>query len=130
MRLEAQLADVRALRAASAMEYCDHLQSSGMMPDFPDISSESNLQPFTWTGGEDIPDRYFRLPADNHAAMDRGEQEATPAAAKHAVISDPTARTGGENCLSNFGENTDTPSPQLSMISKSRVGSVLIPSLG
>ena len=39
MGLKARLADARALRAASAMEYCDYLQSSSMMPDFPDLSS-------------------------------------------------------------------------------------------
>ena len=82
MRLKARLAKVCTLRAASAMEYCDHPQSSGMMPDFPDISS---IQPtLTWTGGRDIPDCYFGLPADSHAAIDVGEPEETQA--KNAVI--------------------------------------------
>ena len=54
MLLEARLADVRALRAASTMEYCDSLLSPGIMPDFQDISNPT----FTWTGGEDIPDCY------------------------------------------------------------------------
>ena len=54
MQLKARLAYACALRAASAMEYCDYLLSSGMMTHFPDISS---LQPtFTWTGGEDTPE--------------------------------------------------------------------------
>ena len=75
--------------------------------------------------GEDIPDSYFRLPEDSHAAIERGDQEATPA--KH-VISDPTpARTGGENCLSDFCRNTDTPSTQLRMVSEARAESVIIP---
>ena len=120
MRVEARLTDARALRAASAMEYCDSLQSSSMMPDFQDISSLQ--QTFTWTGGGDTPDSYFKLLADSHAAIDSGEQEATPA--NHAVISDQTtARTGGENGLSDFGENTDTPSTQLRMVSDARVES-------
>ena len=41
-----------------------------------------------------------------------GEPEVTPA--MHAVISGPTsARTGGEICFSNFGENMTTLSMQL-----------------
>ena len=36
MRLEARLADVRTLRAASAMEYCNYLLSPDMMPYFLD----------------------------------------------------------------------------------------------
>ena len=32
MRLNAQLADARALRAASAMDYCDYLQSRSLHP--------------------------------------------------------------------------------------------------
>ena len=48
MLLEARLAYVRALRAASTLEYSDQLQSSGMMPDFPDISSPQPT--FRWTG--------------------------------------------------------------------------------
>ena len=55
-----------------------------------------------------------------------GEQEATPA--KHAIISGPTsARTGQENCLSDFGANTTTPSMQLWMDSEATVERVLIP---
>ena len=61
-----------------------------------------------------------------HGAIDTGEPEATPV--KHAVISRPmSARTGWENCLSNFGENTTTPSTALRMDSEARVQSVLIP---
>ena len=54
MRLEARLADVCALRAASAVDYCDYLQSPGMRPCFPDDFSQ--MQTFTWTGGEYTPD--------------------------------------------------------------------------
>ena len=54
MPLEALLADVRALRADSAMEYCNYLRSPGMKSYFQDIFG---LQPtFTWSCGEDIPD--------------------------------------------------------------------------
>ena len=43
-----------------------------------------------------------------------GELEETPVI--HAVISDPTSsRTGGEICLSNFGENATTLSTKLCM---------------
>ena len=51
-----------------------------------------------------------------------GEPEAN--LVKHAVISGPT---GGESYLSNFGENTTTPSTQLRMDSEARAESVLIP---
>ena len=47
MQLDAQLADVRALRAAPAMQYCNHLLSPSMMPDFQDISSPQPM--FIWT---------------------------------------------------------------------------------
>ena len=49
-----RLADVRALRAASAMGYCNHLRSPGMMlqADFPDIYSPHPT--LTWTSREDI----------------------------------------------------------------------------
>ena len=50
MRLNAQLADARALRAASEAEYCDYLQSPSMMPCSPDDFSQ--MQTFTWTGWE------------------------------------------------------------------------------
>ena len=46
-RLEARLADVRALRAASAVEYYDYLQSPGMIPGFPDEFGQ--MPTFTWT---------------------------------------------------------------------------------
>ena len=47
--------------------------------------------------------------------MDMGEPEETPAPAMHAEISGPTpARTCGEICFSDFGENVTTPSMQLS----------------
>ena len=127
MPLQARLADDRALNAASAMEYCNYLQSFGMISYFQDISS---LQPTT-------PDVYMdrrgghsklllTLPADSHAAIDSGELQVTPA--KHAVISDPTpAQTGGKTCLSDFGENTDTPSTQLRMFSEAMAENVLIP---
>ena len=96
MRLKAQLADDHALSAASAMEYCDYLQSSGMMPDIQDISS---LQPtfcMDWQGGHS---RHLLQTAGGQPCRYRlGEQEETPV--KHAVISDPTpARTGGESYL-------------------------------
>ena len=39
-QLNSRLADARALRAASAVEYCDYLQSPGMMPCFPDDFSQ------------------------------------------------------------------------------------------
>ena len=48
MRLNARLADARALRAASAVESCDYLQSPGMTPCFPDDFSQ--MPTFTWTG--------------------------------------------------------------------------------
>ena len=54
MRLNARLADARALRSASAKEYCDYLQSPCMMSCFPDDFSQ--MPTFTWTGGEYIPD--------------------------------------------------------------------------
>ena len=50
MRLNARLADARALRAASATENCDYLQSPGMTPCFPDDFSQ--MPTFTWTGWE------------------------------------------------------------------------------
>ena len=50
MRLNAQLADARARRAASVAEYCDYLQSPGMTPCFPDDFSQ--MPTFTWTGWE------------------------------------------------------------------------------
>ena len=53
-------------------------------------------------------------PADSYAAIDMGKQEVTPV--MHAVISGSTsARTDGEICFSNFGENMSTPSVQLRM---------------
>ena len=54
MRVEARLADARALCAVSAVEYCDYLQSPGMMPCCLDDFSQ--MQTFTWTGREYIPD--------------------------------------------------------------------------
>ena len=82
MRLNPRLADARAQRAASAAEYCDYLQLPCMTPCFPDDFSQ--MPTFTWTGGRDIPDCYFGLPADSHAAIDVGEPEETQA--KNAVI--------------------------------------------
>ena len=67
---------------------------------------------------------YYRLPADSYAAIDMGEPKATPA--MHSVNSySTTARTGGEIYLSNFLENTTTPSTQLCMNSEA-MESVLI----
>ena len=59
MRLNARLADARALRAASAVEYCDYLQSPGMMPCFPDDFSQ--MQTFTWSCGMDRRGVHSRL---------------------------------------------------------------------
>ena len=44
MRLNPRLGDACALRAAFAMEYCDYLQSPGMMPCFPDDFSPMPTQ--------------------------------------------------------------------------------------
>ena len=48
MPLNARLANAPALRAASAVKYCDHLQSPCMMPCF--LVDFSQMQTFTWTG--------------------------------------------------------------------------------
>ena len=59
MRLNARLADARARSAASAAEYCDHLQSPGMMPCFPDDISQ--MLTFTSSNHMDLRGLHSRL---------------------------------------------------------------------
>ena len=60
--------------------------------------------------------QYYRLPAGSYwyASIVIGEQEATLVMLP-VILSPTSARTGGEICLSNIGENTPTQSTQLRM---------------